>query len=154
MDLRRVLLAPLCCLWGGVVMAGVVRSEGVLGFPVFVHTVSEDGLSMVSTATTDGGVYTATVGWADVETAQAHYGVARDMFEAKHGALTIEVGERRWIRVFRLWVGEVTVAASAGPPTWWRPRAGVGRASVKSRSGWRVRGGWLRFAVEVYFTRR
>lgn len=110
------------------------------------HTIAEDGLSIVSTAETPRGTMRCEVGWRDLEAAQAHYDAAREGFEKRIAKLaSVQVGEKRRVRVVRTRVGTFFVHVNTGPPTWWKPD--IGWTLTKQEQG--IKAGWLRLAVKV-----
>lgn len=142
---------------------------------IFSHLLSDDGLTLTSSWETPAGVFTSTMSWKDLPTAEAHYWTAVRGFEAKAADLRVGVGERRTARVYRApgpmgRLGSIAVIVSTGPPTWWKPnvgvkwltwatedphaaRAGTSRVRPGSRRGFEVRGGWLRVAAQVAIVR-
>ena len=119
---------------------------------MITHTISEDGLSMTSVATDHPmGVLRATVGWPDLETAQAHYETAKRIFDDQIiKTTTVSVGEVRRSRVFRTRVGSFVTTYSVGPPTWWAPNLKFFRDALSDgRSFYELRAGWLRVCGQL-----
>lgn len=115
--------------------------------PRLKHTISADGLTLVSTGELPEGTFTATLTWPDVDTAKANFwaGVGENEALARLGGM--RVGQGRRARFHETPVGQVRTFLSTGPPTWWKPRLRLRRRPAKHEIEFMV--GWLRRAYIV-----
>lgn len=114
------------------------------------------GLELVGTFETAGGTLTATLGWADLKTAQEHYEDAKEALRETARKRSREFEETGKVDTTRSRVHtplktanhRVHVFINTGPPTWWTPNIGFNSA------GREIRFGWLRVAVIVWISDR
>lgn len=126
----------------------------------FEHEVSEGGTLLTSTGHLPKGA-TATIRtrWRDSELAAANLDTAKGIAEKqiiekylpRAEAMEPDTTEfTRILRILKTRRGDLDLLINGGPPTWWYPRLQFKYADANIQ----IRGGWLRRAYQLVWTRK